>query len=91
MNETYDPLPEGNYIRLLDIKTAFWSSELICTFKVVSLDKCTDEYKAISYTWGDATPVAQIKFSDGQHSLLLSQTLHYLFESLRQKDRSFTV
>jgi len=60
-------------------------------FKVVSLDDCTDEYKAISYTWGDATPVAQIKFSDGQHSLPLSQTFRDLFESLRRKDRKFTV
>jgi hypothetical protein len=91
LDAIYDKLPRGNYIRLLDVKTAFWSSELICTFKVVSLDDCRDKYKAISYTWGGATPVAQIKFSDGQHALPLSQTLRDLFESLRRKDRKFTV
>ncbi len=89
MDTIYHPLPEGNYIRLLDIKAAFWSSELIGTFKIISLDDYTDEYKAISYAWGDATPVAQLKLSDGQHSLPLSQTLHDLFGALRRNDRKF--
>lgn len=81
---SYDPLPSGTHIRLLKIRLDWLTRELVCKFKTVSLDR-KPKYKAISYAWGDPTPVRTIKFSDGQ-SFPLSATLSDLFDSLRKSN-----
>jgi hypothetical protein len=90
MDLTYNPLPQGNYIRLLEVCQDSLSHELICKFNIVCIDDCRHIYTAISYAWGSQAPVSRIRFSDGQ-SIPLSFTLSTLFDSLRKNNRSFTL
>jgi len=90
MGLTYTPLPEGNHVRLLEVHQDPSSHELVCSFKVVSLDDCEDEYTALSYAWGDQTPVGNLSFADGQ-SISLTLALLTLFDSLRKRQKSFTI
>lgn len=92
MNKPYTTLSGPDYIRLLDVnvrKTGF-GREIIYDFRIVSLDNHSD-YTAISYCWGPQTEAARLKFSDGHHSLPLSQTLSDLFTSLQKRSAKFTV
>jgi hypothetical protein len=87
----YDPLPKRNYIRLLEVRHKFLSrDDPICKFKVVCLDNCSHEYTAISYCWGNKSPVNRLRFSDGQ-SISLTPGLSSPFDSLRKNQRSFTL
>jgi hypothetical protein len=90
----YEQLPqEGNHIRLLELKVrrGFLGlvRELVCNFRVVSLDDGIPDYTAFSYAWGDPTPVSRTKFANGR-SLPLSRMLSDLFNSLQRQD-SFTI
>ncbi|KAK4125751.1 HET-domain-containing protein [Parathielavia appendiculata] len=98
MDAVYEPLPlEGNHIRLLEVKVrrSFLGlvRELVCNFRVVSLDDNdnTLKYTALSYAWDDPTPVRKIQLANGR-SLPLSRTLSNLIDSLqRQGEDSFTI
>lgn len=88
MGDIYQPLPLGEWIRVLEVHEA--ASELVCNFKTVCLNDCDIEYSAVSYAWEDTTPTSSISFPDGR-SLPLSRTLTALFDSLRQGQSTFTV
>jgi hypothetical protein len=90
MDVIYDPLPQGKYIRLLEVWVDSRSHELAGKFKLISLDDCTHNYTAISYAWENPAPVSRIRFPDGR-SLSLSQTLSGLFDSLRKRHDAFIV
>lgn len=90
MDLIYNPLPQGNYIRLLEVCQDSLSHELVCKFNIVRLDDCRHKYTAISYAWENQAPVSRIRFSNGQ-SIPLSLTLSTLFDSLRKNYRSFTL
>lgn len=88
MSATYDPLPPGKHIRLLELRTDKSSQQLVYTFIVVSLDYCKHQFTAISYAWEDPAPVDSINSSDGL-SLTLSVTISNLFHSLRKRRETF--
>jgi hypothetical protein len=90
MNMIYHPLPQGDYIRLLDVWVDPSTDELVCRFKVIALDDEVPDYKVTSYAWEDPSPLSTIKFTDGQ-SLPLSSTLSKLFASLQKRSKTFTV
>lgn len=86
----HEPLPEGDFIRILHVQCSEPKAGPQCTFETISLSSQDHAYTAISYTWGDATPVRQLVCSDGQ-LLSLSSTLSDLFDVLVRKQRSFTI
>ncbi|KAK2599806.1 hypothetical protein N8I77_011529 [Diaporthe amygdali] len=88
MGDIYQPLPRGDWIRVLEVHEV--DSELFCNFKYICIDNCNVDYSAISYAWEDTTPVSSISFPD-ERSLPLSRTLVALFDSLRQGRTTFTV
>lgn len=92
MDKPYAPLPGPDYIRLLDVdvRKSWCGSQVICDFRTVPLDDLP-EYTAISYCWGGQAEVARLQFSDGRHSLPLSQTLSDLFASLQKRSAKFTI
>ena len=79
----------GNSIRVLHINRLAGSSEPVCHFQIASLDD-PPKYTAISYCWGDSTPVAWLLADQGQR-LPLSRTLYDLFNSLLEYDHTFTL
>ncbi|KAF1953593.1 HET-domain-containing protein [Byssothecium circinans] len=83
MDVIYEPLPSGNYIRLLQVKFSLFSGRATAKFKPVCLDNLEDDFTALSYCWGFPNPVTSITLSDGQ-SLPLTRTLKSLFDTLRK-------
>jgi hypothetical protein len=90
MEYQHDPLPEGDVIRLLHVNIAEDTQQPICTFQTVSLEPETPKYTAISYTWGDGTPVRRVACADGRW-IGLSTTLSDLFDVLQKRSKSFTL
>jgi hypothetical protein len=61
----YEPLPRRS-IRILELEPGKRSDPFRGRFIVASIDE-EIEYDALSYMWGDATPVASVIISDIQH------------------------
>lgn len=90
MDLTFPPLPQEDCIRVLECHVQPQTRCLICNFKLIPLDPCTEKYTAVSYAWEDLTPVGKLKFSNGQECHL-SQTLSDLSTSLQHRRHFFTV
>ncbi len=90
MSFTYDPLPQGTYVRLLKVTTNPYCHKLLCEFKIVALKDCYHKYTALSYAWEDPAPVSALYFVDGQ-VFPVSRTLTNLFETLREQLAEFTL
>lgn len=86
----HEPLPRGDFIRILHVDSSVNHRQPFCTFENIALNTRSHHYTAISYTWGDTKPVRQIPCSEGQF-LSLSKTLSDLFDVLLRRGRSFTV
>lgn len=51
---TYEPLPEGDFIRLMHLQPALVvDAPLRFTFAIGHIDSLVAQYEAISYTWGE--------------------------------------
>ncbi|ORY10184.1 heterokaryon incompatibility protein-domain-containing protein [Clohesyomyces aquaticus] len=84
------PLPAGNHFRILHVRRSANDGTPVCTFETISLDSPSHQYIAISYTWGDPTPVRQVASSDGQ-PLTLSRILSDLFDAMSNRHDTFTI
>ncbi|XXG97280.1 hypothetical protein Hte_003576 [Hypoxylon texense] len=89
MGYTYEPLPAGAFIRLLNVDLDPASGQPVYSISTICLDgESIPEFTAVSYTWDHpATPVSSIAISNSpsSSSLSLSRTLHELFEELRAR------
>jgi hypothetical protein len=50
----YNPLPEGDSIRLIRLEAGEWFQNIFCTFITSSLEQ-VPQYECLSYVWGDET------------------------------------
>jgi hypothetical protein len=50
---TYAPLPDGDFIRILELQPGSHQDMIRCTLEVEPFDTVEDTYEAISYAWGD--------------------------------------
>ena len=51
----YEPIPEGEYIRLLKLRPGRDGDDIDCSLSIVDIESAKATYEAISYVWGDAT------------------------------------
>jgi len=49
----YEPIPEGEYIRLLELRPGRGSDDIDCSLRIVDIESAKATYEAISYVWGD--------------------------------------
>lgn len=56
----YEPLPEGDYLRLIVLKPGKNDDEIECELEVRTHRRAKDRYAAISYVWGDARDTVNI-------------------------------
>lgn len=69
------PLPDPNtHIRLLLIHPGRQDEPLKCNLSTAELSDCPD-FKAISYTWGAAEPLAEVQVNG--HSISVRKNCHY--------------
>ena len=77
----YEPLPVGDYIRILELEAGSWTSQI--RFKLLTINtankKLEGSYEAISYSWGDPERVV-LGHCNGCSMMLTSN----LAEALRQ-------
>jgi hypothetical protein len=54
LNETiYEPLPPGEFIRVLTLQPGEADEDIECSLEVVDIESSKESYEAISYVWGD--------------------------------------
>jgi hypothetical protein len=56
----YNPLPDVDFLRVLEILPGAEEDELRCRIRPMSITDAEDTYEAISYVWGDPTITAKI-------------------------------
>lgn len=56
----YEPLPQGNYLRILLLHPGRFDHEISCDLISKSLEQSDDEYEAISYVWGNPDDTVDI-------------------------------
>src|SRR5579871_17220 len=75
---TYDPIPEGENLRVLKLEPGHFDDPIRCHLQVVSLQDARRKYESISYVWGDQNSVRWILIDEKRFSVTTS-----LFEALR--------
>jgi hypothetical protein len=75
----YEPLPLGEYLRILVLHPGSDDDEIKCELKVQTYKRSTNTYAAISYVWGDPANTVDIKCNGLPTSITVS-----LAEALRQ-------
>jgi hypothetical protein len=82
----YTPLdPTQKEIRLLHLAPALNHDDpLVCSFSLASFDEDVD-YEALSYAWGDVTPVMPVSFEGKE--VLITKNLHSALCHLRYLDQ----
>jgi hypothetical protein len=53
MATIYEPLPEGEYIRLLILHSKGYRDKIKCSLETIPIASAKNTYHAISYVWGD--------------------------------------
>ncbi|KAK7757638.1 hypothetical protein SLS62_000014 [Diatrype stigma] len=72
----YEPLPQGEFIRLLEIlPSPIGDSPLVCNISHCTTTQSERKYEAISYTWGNDTPT---------NAILLNGEIAYVRDNLWQ-------
>ena len=56
----YEPLPQGNYLRILLLHPGRFDDKISCDLISESLEQADDEYEAISYVWGNPDDTVDI-------------------------------
>lgn len=85
MEYAHDPLPVGDFLRVLTISHDETTGEPIVGFDPRSLRQCaTLRYTAISYAWEAPAPVRRLRTTDGRY-LWLSETLSAFFDTLKER------
>lgn len=73
---TYPPLPNSTSIRALRFELLPSKSEIRGLLTLIDLDdENRAEYEALSYAWGDATPVACTTFAEFGLTIGIAQNL----------------
>jgi len=57
----YEPLPAGEFIRVLKLQPGETDQDIRCSLDVVGIENSKDSYEAISYVWGDANNTVDIQ------------------------------
>jgi hypothetical protein len=81
---TYDPLPEGRFIRYLALAPGEGDDALRCSIHTTSLDTAPS-YEAISYVWGSNVKDHQVLC--GHSALHITGNLHDALFQVRLKDQ----
>jgi hypothetical protein len=62
LNETiYEPLPPGEFIRVLSLQPGEADEDIECSLEVVDIESSKESYEAISYVWGDPNDTADVQ------------------------------
>ncbi|KAI4949047.1 hypothetical protein J4E91_005510 [Alternaria rosae] len=61
-NDTiYEPLPTGEFIRVLKLQPGETGQNLVCNLEIVDIEQSKGSYEAISYVWGDSNSTIDIQ------------------------------
>ncbi|OCK75311.1 hypothetical protein K432DRAFT_386288 [Lepidopterella palustris CBS 459.81] len=75
---SYEPIPKGEYIRVLKLDPGHLNDPIRCQLRVVSLQDVWRTYEAISYVWGEPNSTRWIIIDGKRWSITTS-----LFEALQ--------
>ena len=89
MDFRHDPLPAGQFIRLLHVNIDS-AKQPIINFQTIPLNAGIPRYTAISYAWEDSSPFQRASCKDGRH-IWLSKTLSSLITCLAKRHDYFVV
>lgn len=56
----YDPIPPGEFLRILTLHPGSVNDDIRCELKVKSCKRAKDNYAAISYVWGDSSDTIEL-------------------------------
>lgn len=65
----YEPLPEGDYLRILILQPGNYDDDIVCNLKIQTHRRSRDKYAAISYVWGDPDDTVDITCNDSVASI----------------------
>lgn len=82
----HKPLPEGPWIRLIDIEPAAKHAPIRCTVTHMLLDDVAGEYDALSYVWGTDKNVHWISVNDERFAI--RENLYHFLVGLRASAHS---
>lgn len=74
----YEPLPAGEFIRVLKLEPGETDQDIECSLEIVDIEQSKDSYEALSYVWGDPNNTVNIRCNGLRVAITVS-----LAESLR--------
>lgn len=85
----YGALPDGPYIRLLELKPGGENDDIKCLLRTSHLPDVVGKYDALSYVWGPESPSEPIEL-DGQTTQIRQNLFNFLVR-LRSEDEVVTL
>ncbi|CAG5156179.1 uncharacterized protein ALTATR162_LOCUS4026 [Alternaria atra] len=68
----YEPLPAGEFIRVLKLHPGDTEYDIECSLEVMDIESSKGSYEAISYVWGDANDTVDVHCNGLQVSITVS-------------------
>ncbi|CAN9157232.1 unnamed protein product [Alternaria alternata] len=60
INTIYEPLPQGEFIRVLKLQPGKAEDDIECSLEIIDIGTSKDSYEAISYVWGDSNHTVEV-------------------------------
>ncbi|KAI4638359.1 hypothetical protein J4E93_010159 [Alternaria ventricosa] len=68
----YEPLPAGEFIRVLKLQPGDTDHDIKCSLEIVDLEQSKGSYEAISYVWGDPNDTIDVQCNGQRVPITLS-------------------